>query len=82
MFCDGYGIYTREQSYRAYFHKQHKTLYYIFSPNPAVSYVADKQVSHREICAHYVAICHNLLFLFSNGFVYIGQLDFISSVFV
>ena len=31
------------------FHKQHKTLYNVFSPDPAVSCVADKQVSNREI---------------------------------
>ena len=31
------------------FHKQHKTLYNVYSPDPAVSCVADKQVSNREI---------------------------------
>ena len=31
------------------FHKQHKTLYNLFSPDPAVSCVADRQVSNREI---------------------------------
>ena len=40
MFCVGYGIYTREL---------HKTLYYLFSPGPAVSCVGDKPVSHHEI---------------------------------
>ena len=45
MFCVGYEIYTREQSSRVY--KQHKILYNLFSPDPAVSCVADKQVSHR-----------------------------------
>ena len=30
------------------FHKQHKTLYNLFRPDPAVSCVADKQVSNRE----------------------------------
>ena len=32
------------------FHNQveHKTLYNLLSPNPAVSCVADKQVSHRD----------------------------------
>ena len=49
MFCDCYGIYTRERSSQVYASYQHKTLYYLFSPNPAVFCVADKQVSHREI---------------------------------
>ena len=31
------------------FHKQHKTLYNLFSPDPAVSCVADNLASHREI---------------------------------
>ena len=30
------------------FHDHHKTLYNIFSTDPAVSCVADKQISHRE----------------------------------
>ena len=32
------------------FHDQHKTLYnvHVFSPDPAVSHVADKEVAHRE----------------------------------
>ena len=49
MFRVCYGIYTRERSSRFIFHNQHKTLYNLFSPDPAVSNVADKQVSHREI---------------------------------
>ena len=48
--CVGYGIYTREPNPRVYiFHNQHKTLYNIFSPDPTVSFVADKQVSPRKI---------------------------------
>ena len=39
------------------FHNKHKTLYYLFSPDPAVSCVADTQVSHREICI----LCNILL---------------------
>ena len=35
MFCVGYGIYTTE----CIFHNQHKTLYNLFSPDPAVSCV-------------------------------------------
>ena len=31
------------------FHNQHKTLYNLFSPDPAVSYVADTQASHHEM---------------------------------
>ena len=30
------------------FHNQHKTLYNLFSPDPAVSSVADNQVSRHE----------------------------------
>ena len=30
-------------------HNQHKTLYNLFSPDPAVSCVADTHASHREI---------------------------------
>ena len=49
MFCAGYGIYTRERSSRVYiFHNEHKTLYNIFCPDPAVFSVADTQTSHRE----------------------------------
>ena len=44
MFCVGYEIYKREHI----FHNHNKTLYNLFSPDPAVSCVADKQVSHRE----------------------------------
>ena len=31
------------------FHNQHKTLYNLFSPDPAVSCLCDKQITHREI---------------------------------
>ena len=31
------------------FHNEHKTLYNLFSPDPAVSCVADTQASYREI---------------------------------
>ena len=48
--CVGYGIYTREQNNREFiFQNQHKPFYNIFSPDPAASSVADKQVSPREI---------------------------------
>ena len=52
MFCVGYGIYgSFGKAPECIFHKQHKTLYKLFSP--VVSYVADKQVLNREIqCIH------------------------------
>ena len=39
------------------FHNEHKTLYNLFSPDPAVSCVAYTQASHREI---YI-LCNTLL---------------------
>ena len=54
MFCVGYGIYTREviqcfvlimeyirgsRAPECIFHNKHITLYYLFSPDPAVSCV-------------------------------------------
>ena len=48
MFCVGYEIYTSGAP-ACIFHNKHKTLYNLFSPDPAVSYVADTQASHPEI---------------------------------
>ena len=44
------------------FHYEHKTLYNLFSPDPAVSCVADTLASHREIhvyilCSFFYAAC-------------------------
>ena len=54
MFCVGYGIYTRE-------HNQHNKLYNLFSTDPAVSCVADKQVSHHEIYTLCSILMHFIL---------------------
>ena len=68
------------------FQNLNKTLYNLFSPDQAVSCVADKQVSHHEIytlrnlfSAFDLGVCH---YFSSHGYVNIGQMDFISSVFV
>ena len=55
MFCVGYDI-----SPECIFHKQHKTLYNIFSPDPAGSCVDDKQISHQhhEINTLYRVLLH------------------------
>ena len=59
MFCVGYGIYTGERSSTpaCIFHNEHKTLYNLFSLDPAVSCVGGTQASHREI----YRLCSNLL---------------------
>ena len=41
--------YIRGSAPECIFHNEHKTLYNQFSPDPAVSCVADTQASHREI---------------------------------
>ena len=76
MFCVGYGIYDGAELPSVYFIIQHKTLYNLLSPDPAVSCVADKQVSHRKN-THYVALC---CISFSNECVNMGQMDFINSI--
>ena len=58
MFCAGYGIYTRKRSSLVYISYKHKTLYNLFSPDPAVSCVADKQVSPREVYILYSTLLH------------------------
>ena len=73
MLCVVYGIYTREQI----FHNRHKTLYNLFSPDPAVSCVGD-----IVKCTHYVAFCCIFHLGSSHGCVHMGQMDFISSIFV
>ena len=50
-----------------------ETLYNLFSTDPAVSCDASKQVSNREM----YTLCRILL-----HFIYMGQMDFISSTFV
>ena len=57
MFLVGNGRYMRELSCRVFFHNKHKIFYNLFSPNPAVSCVDDKPVSHPEI----YTLCSNLL---------------------
>ena len=79
--------YIREcRAPKCIFHNRHKTLNNLFSLNPAVSCVADKPASHCElytsfsILLHFhLGVCH---FFFSHGCVYMGQRDFISSIFV
>ena len=53
------------------FHNQHKTLYNLFSPDPAVSYVRDKLVTHREI----FTLCSILLHFFQESLIYFLDLD-------
>ena len=50
MFCVGYGIYIRGSGApECIFQNKHKTLYKLFSPDPALSCAADTQASHCEI---------------------------------
>ena len=72
---------------RCIFHDQHKTLcnLLVFSPDPAVFYVADKEVSHREIytlCSICCILFRSLSFLFSHECVHVGHMNLISSIFV
>ena len=50
------------------FHNKHKTLYNLFCPDPAVSCVADKSVSHHEI------------YTFSSTLLHFIKASFISSL--
>ena len=61
------------------FHNQHKTLYMfdLFSSDPAVSCVVDKQVSHGEIYTLCSILLHSIFFL-SHGCVHMGHLDFLT----
>ena len=62
------------------FHNKHKTLYNLFSPDPAVSCVG----SHPEmytLCSILLLFCLGVShFFFSHGCVHMGQMDFISSI--
>ena len=75
MFCVYYGIRAPE----CLFHKQHKTSFNLFSPDPAVYLVCDKLGSHREIytfcsilAAFHLGVCHFFFamsaFTWANGF--------------
>ena len=58
---------------------------HVFSPNPAVSSVADKQVLHPEIyilCSIVLYFIQESVISFSHLCVHMGQMDFISSIFV
>ena len=63
------------------FQNQHKTWYNIFSPDPAVFCVADKQVSHREIYILFsiLGVDH---FFFNHGCLHMEHMDFIRSIFI
>ena len=85
MFCVGNGILIGSGAPECIFHNQHNTLFNLFSPDLAVSYVGDKQVSHREIyalcsifAAFHLGVYHSF---FSHGCIHMGQMDFISSIF-
>ena len=81
MFCVGYGIYTREQSSRVYF---------ITNTEHCITYLALTQripvLVHILKCTHNVVFCCISFrvshFFFSHGCVYMGQMDFVSSIFV
>ena len=68
-FCVGYGIYTREPRSECLFDNHYKTLYYLFSPDPAVSCVGDKLVSHREI----YTLCSLLLHLILEFVIFLAM---------
>ena len=64
------------------FHNKHKTLYNLFSPDPAVSCVGFTSWNvhiMKHFAAFRLGVSH---FFFSPWCVYMGQLDFISSIFV
>ena len=87
MFCVGYEIYIRGSGApKCIFHNQHIVLYNTFSPDPVVSCVADKQVSHHKIytlCSILWHFIRSMPFLFSFYFghelSHMRQMDFISS---
>ena len=53
------------------FHNQHKTLYNLFSPDPAVSFVCDKLVTHHEI----YTLCSILLHFFKESVISFLAMD-------
>ena len=64
------------------FHNKHKTLYNLFSPDPAVSCV-DFISWNAHIMKHFAALRLRVShFYFSQGRVQMGQMDLISSIFV
>ena len=77
--------YIRRRAPSVYFITNNKTLYNLFVPDPAASCVADKQISHREIytlCSISAFHLRDCRFFLRNGCVHMGQVDFISSIFV
>ena len=64
------------------FHNKHKTLYNLFSPDPAVACVGFTSWN-VHIMYHFVAFCLGVFhFFLSRGWVHMGQMDFISSIFL
>ena len=82
MFCVCYGIYTRERS--------SPSVYFINNTKHCITYLALTQLFpvlvHILKCTYYAACCcisfRNSHFFFSHGCVHMGQMDFISSIFV
>ena len=65
------------------FHNKHKTLYNLFSPDPAVSCVADTQTSRHEIYILCSILLHFILeYVILFLAIQMGQMDFISSIFL
>ena len=49
------------------FHNHYKTLYNLFSSDPAVSRVADTEASHRDIYLNFTSFCVDITLSFILG---------------